>query len=574
MSADTDYDVTYENNTNAGEATVTLTGKGNYSGTLAETYTINPVAYTGSVTISANEEPVAENTVLTANAPAGGELAYQWKRNGENIENATNSTYTVTTEDAEAEISVVVTSTGNYVGEVESAAVIVGKSVLTGTVSISGTTEINAVIEGVPEDSYTIVWLRDNNVIADATGTTYIVFSNDKGCDISVKLIATGDVYTGEIVSNSISVPAEAPSFASNPTATAKNASVEVSFAANANGAQIMNYEIIVDGNVIATIDGNQTSYLITGLANNTQYEIKVVAINSVGRTESEIVTATPFVRTNHGGGSVVSSNKVNFGTTTGGKITTNVKNATAGSTVVINVTPDEGYKLSEVIVRDKKGNVIPVTIDGLRCTFKMPKTAVTIEPVFVEEEKPVEDPDVKPGTTEFGDVENTAYYYDAVKWAVEKGITSGTEEGAFSPNGECSRAQMVTFLWRAAGSPKMDDFSNPFADIDKNAYYYDAVMWAVKNGMTLGVSETEFAPDNQVTRAQSVTFLWRFAGEPSTSEENSFTDVNNDTYYNGAVSWAAIENVTNGLTETSFGPDAVCVRAQIVTFIYRYFVK
>ena len=580
LVAGTDFDFVYENNTNAGTATVTLTGKGNYSGALAETYTINPAAYTGSVTIAANEEPVTENTILTANTPVGGELAYQWKRNDVNIENATTSTYTVTAEDIDAEISVVVTSSGNYVGSVESAAVVVGKSVLTGTVTISGTTELVAnVAEAPSEDNYTIVWLRDGNVIAGATGTTYTVTPADKGCDISVKLVASGDSYTGEVLSsNSVLVPAEAPSFESNPSVSVGNGSITVSFGAKANGAEITNYQIMVNGSVVATVDGNQTSYTVSGLVNGTPYTINVVAINGVGETVSAEVTATPVAPSIGGGGSAVSSNKVAVSTTTGGKITTNLKNAYAGSKVVINVTPDEGYKLSEVIVRDKNGNVIEVTIDGLSATFKMPKTAVTIEPVFVKddatEDKPDDKPDVEPGTTEFNDVKSSAYYYDAVNWAIEKGITSGTGEDTFSPDGECSRAQIVTFLWRAAGSPKTEDYNNPFADINKDDYYYDAVMWAVKNGMTLGISETAFAPGNQVTRAQSVTFLWRFAGLPETEADDSFADVADGDYYSNAVAWAASENVTKGLTETSFGPEDVCVRAQIVTFIYRYFVK
>ena len=168
-----------------------------------------------------------------------------------------------------------------------------------------------------------------------------------------------------------------------------------------------------------------------------------------------------------------------------------------------------------------------------------------------------------------FTDVPADAYYYDAVIWAVAKGVTGGTGETTFSPDASCTRAQMVTFLWRAAGSPKVDD-ANPFTDAQTDEYYYDAVLWAVERGITSGTSATTFSPDATCTRGQAVTFLYRAAGSPAVSKSNAFSDVAADAYYADAVLWAVAEGITTGTGGGLFSPEADCTRAQIVTFIYR----
>ena len=168
-----------------------------------------------------------------------------------------------------------------------------------------------------------------------------------------------------------------------------------------------------------------------------------------------------------------------------------------------------------------------------------------------------------------FGDVSFRNYYYDAVKWAVERGITSGTSSYAFSPDAACTRAQTVTFLWRAAGSPKATMQNNPFTDVHVNDYFYDAVLWAVENGITNGTSKTTFSPDDTVTRAQVVTFLWRVEGQPAAAD-SGFTDVSANAYYAKAIDWAFACGITTGMNYGAFGPDAACTRAQIVTFLYR----
>ena len=179
-------------------------------------------------------------------------------------------------------------------------------------------------------------------------------------------------------------------------------------------------------------------------------------------------------------------------------------------------------------------------------------------------------DAETQPNQKGFNDVNSGDYFYDAVNWAVEKGITTGTSATTFSPNASCTRAQIVTFLWRASGSPEPKTASNPFTDVAANAYYCKAVLWAVENGITTGTSATTFSPDAPCTRAQGVTFLWRANGSKAASAAASFTDVASDAYYAPAVAWAAEQNVTGGVGNGLFSPDTTCTRAQNVSMLYR----
>ena len=241
------------------------------------------------------------------------------------------------------------------------------------------------------------------------------------------------------------------------------------------------------------------------------------------------------------------------------GSVTVDPERARSGSRVTVTVTPDSGYKLGDLVVTDKDGKKLELTDKGNgQYTFTMPSGKVEVAAEFVKEVE------VSP----FADVATDAYYYDAVKWAVNKGITNGVSETLFGPDQACTRAQIVTFLWRAAGSPEPKSGSS-FADVAADAYYAKAVAWAVENGITKGTSETTFHPDETCTRAQGVTFLYRALGKLAAAQAG-FTDVAADSYYADAVNWAAENGVTNGISETLFGPDGSCTRAQIVTFLYR----
>lgn len=244
------------------------------------------------------------------------------------------------------------------------------------------------------------------------------------------------------------------------------------------------------------------------------------------------------------------------------GSVTVSPKSAGRGNTVTITVTPDDGYKLDELTVKDKNGNTVSLTAKGSgRYTFTMPGGRVTVEASFVQADE--DTPSIS-----FDDVPDSAYYADAVAWAVKNGITSGTSDVTFGPDVTVTRAQMMTFLWRAAGSPRASG-ANPFADVSADVYYYDAVLWAVSQGITSGTSNAAFSPDAPVTRAQAVTFLWRANGSPAVSGGN-FADVTSDTYYTDAVAWAVANDITSGTGENKFSPETAVTRAQAITFLWR----
>ena len=214
---------------------------------------------------------------------------------------------------------------------------------------------------------------------------------------------------------------------------------------------------------------------------------------------------------------------------------------------------------LLAIEVLDKNGDALKLKDLGSgKFSFVMPDGKVSVKAEFV-----------KTAPTSFVDVPANAYFTDAVKWAVDKGVTNGLSDTMFGPYASCTRAQIVTFLWRAAGSPEPKATTSAMTDLNPNAYYYKAVLWAIENGITNGMTETTFAPDATCTRGQSVTFLHR-ALKGTASGSANFTDVKSDTFYADAINWAVANNVTNGTSNTTFSPNADCTRAEIVTFLYR----
>ena len=254
------------------------------------------------------------------------------------------------------------------------------------------------------------------------------------------------------------------------------------------------------------------------------------------------------------------SSYSVSVPSAANGSVSVTPRSASKGTTVTITVKPNDGYELNKLTVTDKDGNRLSLNDQGNgKYTFTMPSGKVSVEASFAKHKV----------TINFLDVKQGDYYYDAVKWAVENGITEGTSAETFSPGASCTRAQMVTFLWRAAGSPAPKSTANPFKDINKNDYYYSAILWAVENGITSGTSTDTFSPTATVTRGQTVTFLYRAAGSPAVSG-GSFSDVATDAYYANAVAWASQNNITSGTGSGKFSPGADCTRGQIVTLLYR----
>ena len=249
---------------------------------------------------------------------------------------------------------------------------------------------------------------------------------------------------------------------------------------------------------------------------------------------------------------------------TENGSVSVSPKNASQGDRVTVTAEPDEGYELDSLKVLDKNGKELELTDKGDgRFTFIMPAGRVEVKATFTEEVK------ISP----FRDVPTDAYYYEAVKWAQKKGITGGIGDGLFGPNQPCTRAQIVTFLWRAAGSPEPEGTAAGMTDVAAGSYYEKAVAWAIENGITTGTADGLFAPDATCTRAQGMTFLFR-ASKASADGAPAFSDVAADAYYAEAVKWATDNGITNGTTSSTFSPGSGCTRAQIVTFLWRLYAE
>ncbi|MCC2177922.1 S-layer homology domain-containing protein [Agathobaculum butyriciproducens] len=264
------------------------------------------------------------------------------------------------------------------------------------------------------------------------------------------------------------------------------------------------------------------------------------------------------------GGGSVsIPDTKIPTGIYEHGTVTVSPESASKGDTVTITATPDKGYVLESLTVLDKDGKALELTDKGSgKYTFTMPAGKVTVKAVFMDDNTML---------NFFTDVHAEDYYYDAVLWAAQEGITGGMSDTLFAPNAACTRAQIVTFLWRTAGSPEPKALSS-FADVPADAYYAKAVAWAVENGITEGTSDTTFAPGTICTRAHGVTFLYRAAKATASVGASAFTDVADSAYYADAVKWATEQGITKGISITLFGPDETCTRAQIITFLYRMY--
>ena len=246
------------------------------------------------------------------------------------------------------------------------------------------------------------------------------------------------------------------------------------------------------------------------------------------------------------------------------GAVSSSRRWAEYGRTVTLTVTPESGYTLETLTVADSRGKELTLTdLGGGKYSFRMPSGRVTVTASFLEDNSVL---------NFFVDVANADYFYESVKWAVENGVTEGVDDAHFDPDGDCTRAQIVTFLWRAAGCPEAEGEVR-FADVDPDAYYAKAVAWAVESGVTQGTGETAFSPLRPCTRAEAVTFLARALNakaEPSAA----FDDVDPEAYYAAAVAWAVENGITEGTGEGTFSPEARCTRAQIVTFLWRVYEK
>ena len=411
---------------------------------------------------------------------------------------------------------------------------------------------------------------------SDANTETYGIYNCGCGAVIDLgTLTVSGGTFTGatyavaEVSSQNAIVNISGGQFAGTKAAIIKsstsNATIAVSGGTFSSDPSV---HVVGNGNTnIVKRDGSEGAYTYTVLAKSGLTSGVYLTDPSGALANNYYVSSTAngvwtvsYSAPSSGGGSSSSSRRydVSAPSVKHGDVTVSPKNASKGDTVTITVKPDSGYELDTLTVKDASGSKIKVKDKGDgKFTFTMPASKVTVSAEFAEIE-----------TLDFADVSTDAYYYEAVKWAAKKGITGGIGNGLFGPNQPCTRAQIVTFLWRAAGSPEPKAMSS-FADVSTDAYYAKAVAWAVENGITTGTGDGKFSPDATCTRAQSVTFLFRAIGKLVDSKAE-FSDVLTDSYYANAVAWAVENGVTNGIGDGLFGPDNSCTRAQIVTFLFR----
>lgn len=414
------------------------------------------------------------------------------------------------------------------------------------SLAVGGSVALTATL--TPENATdAVVWSSNNMEIAEvsnngtvtakALGTATItatVGSYTATCEVTVAVPVTG-----------VSLDKATMSLTAGSTGTL-TATITPENATNKN------FTWTSDNEAVVAVSDGVVSAVAAGTANIT------VTTADGGKTATCVVTVTRRSS---------SSSRPSYPITTpdkteNGSVTVTPKSAKRGSIVTITVTPDAGYVLDELTVTDKDGKELSLTKKSdTEYIFVMPAGKVEITPSFV---KQAEEP-----SRVFVDVKTGDYFYDAVLWAVGKGITNGTSAETFSPEAPCTRAQIVTFLWRAAGSPVVN-YAMDLSDVAGDAYYAEAVRWALSEGITTGTSADQFSPDATCTREQAVTFLYRAAGSPAVSGESAFEDVGADAYYARAVAWAAQNGVTNGISQTLFGSGNDCTRAQIVTFLYR----
>ena len=466
---------------------------------------------------------------------------------GDFTANGTNYTYTLQN-DSGATSTLVTAVSGN--GEPVS---INGQALSTGgsaTVAIpnSGTTDI--VVE-LGTKTYTLTILRGGGGATSYTltfdtngGSAIAPITQDYGTAITAPADPTKTGYT--FAGWTPAIPATMP--AENMTIKAKWTVNQYTLTFDTNGGSTIAPITQDYGTAItAPADPTKTGYTFAGWT---------PAIPTTMPAENLTVTAQ--WRYNSGGSSGYSYYTIKATAGTGGSISPSGNvSVREGGDQTFTITPDKGYAVANVKIDGKSiGAVKSYTFENVRRTH-------TIEVIFMKANG-------NPQTGVFVDVATGSYYADAVDWAVGNGITQGTDDTHFSPDGICTRAQAVTFLWRAAGSPAPKTSTMPFTDVPVGSYYYDAVLWAVENGITEGTSDTTFSPNATCTRAQIVAFLWRSEKSPAAGSRNLFADVKSSAYYADAVLWAVREDITKGTTNTTFSPDADCTRSQIVTFLWR----
>ena len=519
-------------------------------------------ALTGTFKINGAAKFGQELTTTLTDTNNSGTLTYKWYRSGENAPIATDTDkYTLTADDIGKTITAVVKSSAEL-GSVTAVTKVVEKA--DGPAAPAAFTLGFTLNED--EKTFTATIPEVENAEYSFDGKQYSAVNTKTDCAPNteytgyVRIPGTDTQKASAVTSSTQTAPkltVAAPVFKPDGTTSFRGTqTVEISCATP--GASIY---YTTDGTT-PTSSGTAYSGAISLTSTTT---VKAIAVKA--DMNDSAVAAVTFTRRSSsggggGGGFSTPSYSVSVDDVKHGTVTVSPQSASKGDSVTITAAPDKGYELSGIKVIDQNGREVKLTDKGSgKYTFTMPAGKVTIKADFIAQTV----------DSVFADVSADAYYYEAVKWAADKRITGGIGDSLFAPNQSCTRAQIVTFLWRAAGSPEPKALSS-FADVPADAYYAKAVAWAVENGITDGTSDTTFAPGTICTRAHGVTFLSRAAGTNTASGNSNFADVDANAYYASAVKWAVDNGITNGISSSLFGPDSSCTRAQIVTFLYRMY--
>ena len=418
---------------------------------------------------------------------------------------------------------------------------------------------------------------------SDANAKTYGIYNCGCGAEIDLgTLTVSGGTFTGatyavaDVSSENADVTISGGQFAGTKAAIVKSSTSKATIAVS-GGKFSSDPSVYVVGNGNTNIvkrDGSEGAYTYTVLAKSgltsgvylTNPSGALASNYYVSSTANGVWTVSYSAPYSGGSSSYDPTYSVSTPSKTEhGTVTVSPKNASKGDTVTVTVKPDSGYVLETLTVTDKNGNELTLKDKGNgKYTFTMPAGKVEVKATFMEDNSML---------NFFYDVPNNAYFYEAVKWAVKNGITDGVGNNLFAPEQPCTRAQIVTFLWRAAGSPEPKGAASGMTDVVSGSYYEKAVAWAIENGITTGTTTTTFSPDVTCTRAQAVTFLAR-ALKAKAASAAEFSDVPTGSYFADAVAWAAANGVTEGIGGGLFGSDNDCTRGQIVTFLYRAYNK
>ena len=535
--------------TNAGNYTLRLIGTGNYTGTLEVPFVVSAKVVTASVVVEGNYTYAGGNAILPAVKAFDGNIEID------------PSEYTVACANnihaGTATVRIVNADGGNYV--------------------VSGTTtfEIGKAAQNLAADPVTGVYGESGKTVS-ATGTvgaiTYAVTAGSEvldvnesgaltfrqGGDATVRVSAAGDNdHAAAFIDVKVHVDK------AHVTLRALDKQIRTGNRIPALDAPVLGTDYTVEGLLGSDSLNGKVTLRYDGTPNASragEYAILIEHDGTDPRYTADAAAGKLTVKRSTDG-KAEKSYKISVRASEGGSVSPyGTILALEGKDQTLTFIPDDGYRVSALY------------IDGSRVaaaesyTFKRVNSTHTVEVVFAKIGEIA--------ATDFDDVPDDSYYKDAVDWAVDRGITVGASAMKFDPNGICTRAQAVTFLWRALGKPAAKNTAMPFTDVAADAYYADAVLWAVENKIVLGVSETKFDPDGICTRAQIVTLLWRAAESPTADSANPFTDVAADAYYADAVLWAVGKEITIGTSSTTFSPNRICTRAEIVTFLYRTLAK